>query len=113
MASSDDVKIRLRLDTPHRYQFRAREGESHFDTLRRLADEVGWRTEIDDEAAERLRIANRSAVARRSECTREEFVRWLAADAGVNVTTTLKITADEADTDVRVLTTLKIKPDQL
>lgn len=66
------------------FRFTGRCDPSAWDTLRRLAEEVGWRAEADDHAIEVLR-RRKAPTASRAAMTREEFVQRIAEDAGVQV----------------------------
>lgn len=64
-----------------RYVFRAGGDESHWASIRRLADEVGWTIRASWLSRWRLRRRRQLVVTHRAAMTRSEFVHQLAAQA--------------------------------
>jgi hypothetical protein len=64
------------------YFFAPEPGESRWDTVRRLADEVGWHLSFDEASADALRAGGTELCASRARMTRDEYVAALCREAG-------------------------------
>jgi hypothetical protein len=62
------------------YIFHAGSGESHWQSARRLAEEVGWTLEVDESTAARMRSNTGPRSASRALTTRRQFIEALIAE---------------------------------
>jgi hypothetical protein len=63
------------------YIFHAGGNEDHWQSVRRLSEEVGWTLDFDDETTARLRSIKTPRSAPRSVMTRAEFINSLIKEA--------------------------------